>query len=61
MLISSMMPTLSSIFPRGVPTVEEIQSTMEILWTEGFDRASAEHHMFSLVGKKTWIGAVEVW
>mmetsp|Transcript_13413 Transcript_13413/g.29131 ORF Transcript_13413/g.29131 Transcript_13413/m.29131 type:complete len:530 (+) Transcript_13413:81-1670(+) len=61
MLISSMMPALNSIFPEGVPSVEDIQRTMEILWSEGFDRSNAEHHKRSLTGKKTWIGTVEVW
>mmetsp|Transcript_3943 Transcript_3943/g.9991 ORF Transcript_3943/g.9991 Transcript_3943/m.9991 type:complete len:494 (+) Transcript_3943:99-1580(+) len=61
MLISSMMPTLSSVFPEGVPSVEDIQRTMEILWRHGFDLRNAKHHKHSLVGKKTWIGTVEVW
>lgn len=34
---------------------------MELLWREGFDRSNAKHHKHSLVGKKTWIGTVEVW
>jgi len=61
MLISSMLPTLTGIFPGGVPNVEEIQRTMEILWSCGFDGRNAEHHCGVLVGKKTWIGTVEVW
>ena len=61
MLISSMLPTLTGIFPGGVPNVEEIQRTMEILWSCGFDWRNAEHHCGCLVGKKTWIGTVEVW
>lgn len=61
MLLSSMMPSLLSIFPRGVPCIEEIQRTMEVLWSKGYDIRNAEHHKYSLVGKKTWIGTVEVW
>lgn len=61
MLLSSMMPTLSCIFPEGVPTIEEVQGTMEMLWSQGYDRRNALHHKHSLVGKKTWIGTVEVW
>ena len=61
MLISSMLPTLTGTFPGGVPNVEEIQRTMEILWSCGFDGRNAEHHCGCLVGKKTWIGTVEVW
>ena len=61
MLISGMMPTLSDVFPGGVPCIEEIQRTMEELWGRGFDCRNAEHHGRSLVGKKTWIGTVEVW
>jgi hypothetical protein len=61
MLISGMMPTLSGVFPGGVPCIEEIQRTMEELWGRGFDCRNAEHHGRSMVGKKTWIGTVEVW
>ena len=61
MLISGMMPTLSGVFPGGVPCIEEIQRTMEELWGRGYDCRNAEHHGRSLVGKKTWIGTVEVW
>ena len=61
MLISGMMPTLGAVFPGGVPCVGEIQRTMEELWGRGFDRRNAEHHGHSLVGKRTWIGTVEVW
>jgi len=56
-----MLPRLSSIFPGGVPCIAEIQSAMETLWLRGFDRTNAEHHGHSLIGKKTWIGTVEVW
>ncbi|KAL9183355.1 hypothetical protein ACHAXT_005142 [Thalassiosira profunda] len=60
MLISGMMPTLTPIFPR-VPTVREIQRTMETLWSRGWDKRNADHHQSSLAGKTTWIGTVEVW
>jgi hypothetical protein len=61
MLLSSMMPSLLSLFLQGVPCIEEIQRTMEVLWSRGYDLRNAEHHNYKLVGKKTWIGAVEVW
>jgi len=61
MLLSGMLPRLSPIFPGGVPSIAEIQSAMETLWLRGFDRTNAEHHGHSLIGKKTWIGTVEVW
>ncbi len=61
MLLSGMMPTLLDIFPNGVPSVEEVQRDMEILWGMGYDARNAEHHGHSLVGKRTWIGTVEVW
>ena len=53
--------TVSSSFSHGVPCIEEIQRTMELLWSQGYDIRNAEHHKYALVGKKTWIGAVEVW
>ena len=61
MLLSGMMPTLHHVFPNGVPCVHEIQGTMEQLWKHGFDVRNAEHHGHALVGKRTWIGTVEVW
>ena len=61
MLLSGMMPTLRHVFPNGVPCVHEIQATMEQLWKHGFDVRNAEHHGRALVGKRTWIGTVEVW
>ncbi len=61
MVLSSMMPSLLSLFLQGVPCIEEIQRTMEILWSRGYDLRNAEHHKYTLVGKKSWIGAVEVW
>jgi hypothetical protein len=70
MLLSSLMPTIlhhstssssCTSFSQGVPCIEEIQRTTEKLWSQGYDIRNAEHHKYSLVGKKTWIGAVEVW
>ncbi|KAL3757811.1 hypothetical protein ACHAWU_008926 [Discostella pseudostelligera] len=69
MLLSSLMPTLlhhstsssCASFSQGVPCIEEIQRTTEKLWRQGYDIRNALHHEYKLVGKKTWIGAVEVW
>ena len=61
MLVSSMLPTLTLLFPNGVPLITEIQSTMEKLWGYGFDSRNADHHEHGLVGKRSWIGTVEVW
>lgn len=60
MLISGMMPSLTPIFPK-IPTVREIQGTMETMWSLGRDKRNANHHQYSLEGKTTWIGTVEVW
>ena len=61
MLLSSMLPTLHTVYPNGVPSISEIQITMEKLWKFGFDGRNAEHHEHALVGKQSWIGTVEVW
>jgi len=64
MMISSMLPAVRSIFPDGVPSVHEIQTTMEQLWKEGVDIESAKHHNYKLVGKKgrrAFIGTIEAW
>ena len=64
MIISSMPTSLNQLFPDGVPTLNELQSSFELLWAEGFDPNGASHHKNSMVGKTgkiSWIGAVEVW
>ncbi|KAL3801786.1 hypothetical protein HJC23_001182 [Cyclotella cryptica] len=64
MIISSMLPRFSPIFPDGVPLINELQMSFELLWAEGFDRDGARHHNSKMVGKTgkiSWIGAVEVW
>jgi len=64
MIISAMLPTFSPIFPDGVPLLNELQMSFELLWAEGFDRDGARHHNSKMVGKTgkiSWIGAVEVW
>lgn len=43
-----------------VPSVEEIQCRIEAAWGRGFDEDGARHYGFQLLGKKSWIGAVEV-
>ena len=65
MLISSMPTNITNtIFPEGIPTLHELQTSFELLWAEGFDPNGANHHNFKMVGKSgkcSWIGAVEVW
>ncbi len=64
MMISSMLPTLRSVFPDGVPSIYEIQSTIEQMWKLGFDESSADHFLHSLVGKtgkNAMIGTLEAW
>lgn len=64
MMISSMLPAARAVFPTGVPSIHEIQSTMEQMWKKGFDLESAQHHKYSLVGKTSqiaFIGTLEAW
>ena len=64
MMISSMLPTTASIWPNGVPSIHEIQSTLESAWKVGVDVESAVHHSFKLAGKtgkRAFIGTIEAW
>jgi hypothetical protein len=64
MLISSMPENVMTIFPDGTPMLNELQTSFELLWAEGFDSKGAAHHNSKMVGKTgkiSWIGAVEVW
>ena len=64
MMISSMLPTLRSVFPEGVPSIYEIQTTMQQLWKAGFDESSADHYkhaLFGKTGKNAMIGTLEAW
>jgi Peptidase family C78 len=44
----------------AVPSLRDIQRTMEAMWAAGYDASGAGHYGGTLVGKPTWIGAVEV-
>mmetsp|Transcript_9789 Transcript_9789/g.20308 ORF Transcript_9789/g.20308 Transcript_9789/m.20308 type:complete len:329 (-) Transcript_9789:2-988(-) len=61
MMLCSLIPKFHDIFPNGIPSLRELQTSLELLWTEGFDPDGAKHHKFKMVGKRTWIGTVEVW
>ena len=64
MMISSMLPAVRSVFPDGVPSVHEIQTTTEQLWKQGVDEESAKFHNYTLVGKTgkgAHIGTIEAW
>jgi len=43
-----------------VPDLRRIQHLMESSWQAGFDSKGAKHYKNSIVGKSSWIGAVEV-
>eukprot|EP00934_Nitzschia_sp_Nitz4_P000383 Nitzschia sp. Nitz4//scaffold102_size76354//55916//57001//NITZ4_005639-RA/size76354-processed-gene-0.26-mRNA-1//1//CDS//3329532270//383//frame0 len=44
----------------NLPSVSFIQKSLEHAWEAGFDPAGARHFGHRLLGKQTWIGAVEV-
>ncbi len=59
-----MLPILLNVFPNGIPTLLELQSTLEKMWQEGFDPAGRRHFGGRLRGKKgedAWLAATDVW
>jgi len=72
MLLSALLPHLPrdhgfhSKYPRRdeqitIPSLNQIQSVIESAWREGFDPNGAAHFRYKLQGKKSYIGAVEVY
>jgi hypothetical protein len=43
-----------------IPSVRDLQSNMEQCWAEGFDPDGARHYGGTIVGRRSWIGALEV-
>ena len=43
-----------------LPSIRQIQSSMEHMWKEGYDQKGAKHYRSKLVGKRSYVGAVEV-
>ncbi len=44
MMLCSLIPKFQDIFPSGIPSLIELQTSLELLWTEGFDQDGAKHH-----------------
>lgn len=71
MMLSAVIPHLPSnhaLFRRiprripnqTIPSLLQMQQSMEEAWRDGFDPAGARHYKWKMVGKRCWIGAVEV-
>ena len=43
-----------------IPTVRQLQGTIEKAWKDGFDANGARHYGGKLVNKRQWVGAVEI-
>lgn len=43
-----------------IPGLLQLQQAMEEAWRDGFDPKGAQHYRWKMVGKRSWIGAVEV-
>lgn len=43
-----------------IPSLQHLQQHIEDSWTQGFDPNGAKHYRHHMVGKREWIGAVEV-
>lgn len=53
-------PMLARSGVATVPCIENIQARIEAAWRRGFDTVGASHYSHRLLGKKCWIGAVEI-
>lgn len=67
MLMSSLLredrvvgPMLARSGVAAVPCIENVQARIEAAWDRGFDTDGAIHYGRKLLGKKSWIGAVEI-
>jgi len=74
MLLSALIPLLPadhSYFRMGrtmpqhgnvaIPSLMQLQQTLEAAWSSGLDAKGALHYSNQIVNKPIWIGAVEVW
>mmetsp|Transcript_43246 Transcript_43246/g.104738 ORF Transcript_43246/g.104738 Transcript_43246/m.104738 type:complete len:332 (+) Transcript_43246:2868-3863(+) len=43
-----------------VPTVTQLESSLEEAWAEGFDPKGAEHYCHKILDRQLWIGTMEV-
>ena len=67
MILSAVLPDLSLQQQKQpqhqqycVPSLKDIQETLEELWSKGYDRMGAEHYQYRIQNQCQWIGAVEV-
>jgi hypothetical protein len=64
MLLSAILPDLSQRQPQpqrhSLPSLDEIQASLDELWSKGYDRIGAEHYHYRIRQQSQWIGAVEV-
>lgn len=71
MLLSAMLPQLPADhsfyqkYPHRlgqitIPSLQQVQLSLESAWREGFDPRGAAHYNHKLSGKREWIGALEV-
>lgn len=71
MMLTSLLPHLEpnhaffQSVPRrdthvSIPNIRQIQSALEQAWAQGYDPRGARHYSHAIVGRNSWIGAVEV-
>ena len=71
MMLSALLPNLQhhhafhQKYPHrqdqiAIPSLRQIQKSLEAAWSEGFDPRGAAHYRYKLCGKRSWIGALEV-
>ena len=71
MMLTSLLPHLEpnhaffQSVPRrdthvSIPNIRQIQSALEQAWAQGYDPRGAQHYSHAIVGRNSWIGAVEV-
>lgn len=60
MLLCALLPIPKDISTTTLPSIRQLQHQLELSWKQGFDPEGAQHYQYKLIGKKAWLGAVEV-
>jgi hypothetical protein len=67
MILSSILSNLPSdhillrnVESKTIPSIEELQTFMELAWKEGFDPTGCKHFKGKIIGKQSKVGAMEI-
>ena len=67
MILSSILSDLPSdhlllrnVESKTIPSIEELQTFMELAWKDGFDPTGCKHFKGKIIGKQSKVGAMEI-